>query len=62
MPWFYPFKGYDFPSVDYHGIVTWLNVAETLLEMAFVVAVVSVVTALLLSFFSWVRKSQAGRG
>jgi F0F1-type ATP synthase assembly protein I len=56
MPWFYPFKGYDFPNVDYHGIVTWYNVAETLLEMAFVVIVVSVVVFLVLSFSSWAGK------
>jgi F0F1-type ATP synthase assembly protein I len=55
MPWFYPFKRYDFPNVDYHGIVTWYNVAETLLEMAFVVIVVSMVVFLILSFSSWVR-------
>jgi F0F1-type ATP synthase assembly protein I len=56
MPWFYPFKRYDFPNVDYHGIVTWYNVAETLLEMAFVVIVVSVVVFLVLSFSSWAGK------
>lgn len=56
MPWFYPFKRYDFPNVDYHGIVTWYNVAETLLEMAFVVIAVSVVVFLMLSFSSWAGK------
>ena len=39
--------------MDYHGIVTWYNVAETLLEMASVVIVVSVVVFLILSFSSW---------
>ena len=56
MPWFYPFKSYDFPNVDYHGIVTWYNVAETLLEMALVVIVVSVAVFLILSFSSWAGK------
>jgi membrane-bound metal-dependent hydrolase YbcI (DUF457 family) len=56
MPWFYPFKGYDFPNVDYHGIVTWYNVAGTLVEMAFVVIVVAFVVFLVLSFSSWVGK------
>ena len=55
VPWFYPFKSYDFPSVDFHGIVTWYNVIETLVEMAFVVIVVSLVVSLILSFPSWVR-------
>ena len=61
MPWFYPFKRYDFPNVDYHGIVTWYNVAETLLEMAFVVIVVSVVVFLILSFSSWAGMSCKSR-
>ena len=56
MPWFYPFKRYDFPNVDYHGIVTWYNVAETLLEMALVVIAVSVVVFLILSCSSWAGK------
>jgi membrane-bound metal-dependent hydrolase YbcI (DUF457 family) len=56
MPWFYPFKRYDFPNVDYHGIVTWYNVAETLLEMVLVVIAVSVVVFLILSFSSWAGK------
>ena len=56
IPWFYPFKGYDLPDVDYHGIVTWYNVAETLLEMALVVIAVSVVVFLILSFSSWAGK------
>jgi len=56
LPWFYPFKGYDFPTVDYHGIVTFANVVETLVEMAFVVVVVSAVVFLILSFSSWVNK------
>jgi hypothetical protein len=55
MPWFYPFKSYNFPSVDFHGIVTWYNVAYTLLELALVIIVVSVVVSLVLSFHSWVR-------
>lgn len=59
MPWFYPFKSYHFPTVDYHRVVTWYNVAETLLEMAVVVTLVSVVTGLVLSFLSLVRKSEA---
>jgi hypothetical protein len=54
MPWFYPFKSYDFPSVDFHGIVTWYAVAYTLLELAFVIIVVSAVVSLILSFPSWV--------
>jgi len=56
IPWFYPFKGYDFPNVDYHGIVTWYNVAGTLVEMAFVVIVVAFVVFLVLSFSSWAGK------
>ena len=56
IPWFYPFKGYDFPNVGYHGIVTWYNVAGTLAEMAFVVIVVAFVVFLVLSFSSWAGK------
>jgi hypothetical protein len=56
IPWFYPFKGYDFPTVDYREIVTFANVVETLVEMAFVVVVVSVAVLVILSFSSWVNK------
>jgi hypothetical protein len=42
VPWFYPLKTYDFPSVDWHGILTLRNLAWTLLEMAGVAIVVSV--------------------
>jgi hypothetical protein len=49
MPWFYPFKSYDFPSVDFHGIVTWYVVAFTLIELAFAIIVVSAVVSVSLS-------------
>ena len=55
VPWFYPFKSYDFPTVDFHGIVTWYAVAFTLVELAFVVIVVSTATSIILGFPSWVR-------
>ena len=51
-PWFYPFKHYDFPSVDFREVVTLANVIETLAEMASVVLVVF----LILTLFSWLRK------
>ena len=56
IAWFFPFKEYDFPNENYHGIVTWQNVAETLLEMAFVVIAVSVILFLIHGFFSLARK------
>lgn len=64
IPWFYPFKGYDFPSEDYHGIVTWRNVAGLFLEMAFVVIMVAVVVSLILGLSSWVkeRRNPKARG
>jgi hypothetical protein len=55
IPWFYPFKRYDFPSVDYHGIVTWRNVAGTMLEMVLVVILVALVVFLAISVSSWLR-------
>jgi F0F1-type ATP synthase assembly protein I len=55
IPWFYPFKRYNFPNVDYHGIVTWRNVAGTLLEMVCMVILVALVVFLVLSLSSWFR-------
>ncbi|MDM7998542.1 MAG: hypothetical protein QUS33_00710, partial [Dehalococcoidia bacterium] len=37
VPWLYPFKSYDFPTVDWHGILTLRNLAQTMLEMALLV-------------------------
>ncbi len=55
VPWFYPFKDYNFPSVDYHGIITWYAVMFTLLELAVVLAFVCAGVSLILILGSWVR-------
>jgi hypothetical protein len=52
IPWFYPFKGYEFPTVDFHHIVTLPNVIETLAEMVLVVLVVFLALSLVL----WLRQ------
>lgn len=64
VPWFYPFKGYNFPSVDYHGIITWYAVVFTLLELVVVLAFVSAGVSLILALGSWVRgrRHPEGRG
>lgn len=61
MPWFFPFKSYNFPEMDYHGIVTWYNVAATLLEMVVIVILVAFVVFLVLSLSSWL-KGRRNRG
>jgi len=58
VPWFYPFKGYDFQEVDYREVVTWHNVAGLLLELALVLIVVAVAVFLVLALSSWLK----GRG
>jgi hypothetical protein len=55
MPWFYPFKSYNFPSFDFHQTLTWFGVAATLVELAVVIIVVSVGTSVVLNFSSWVK-------
>jgi hypothetical protein len=61
VPWFYPFKTYDFPNVDWHGVLTWRCLAETLLQGAVVAIVVSVAVLLILSLSSWVRRRRTPR-
>lgn len=56
VPWFYPFKTYDFPSEDWHGILTLRNLSWTLFEMALVAIVVSVAVLLISTLSSWVRE------
>jgi hypothetical protein len=55
IPWFYPFKTYDFPSSDWHEVLTLRCLAETLLQGAVVAIVVSAAVLLILSLSSWVR-------
>lgn len=55
VPWFYPFKDYNFPSVDYHGVITWYAVVFTVLELAVVLAFVSAGVSLILILGSWIR-------
>jgi hypothetical protein len=55
VPWFYPFKTYDFPTVDWHGVLTLRNLALTLLEMVVVAIVVSAAVLIIYSLSSWVR-------
>ena len=56
VPWFYPFKSYDFPSVDlpwdHHLVRRSLHAARAGLLCSIVV---SAVVSLILSFASWVR-------
>jgi hypothetical protein len=61
VPWFYPFKTYDFPTNDWHDVLTWRCLAITLLEMAVVAIVVSAALLLILSFSSWVRERRTRR-
>ena len=61
MPWFYPFKQYDWPTVDYHGVVTWFPIVWTFLEMAVVVCLVSLGVAAVMGFLSRVRKRHSVR-
>ena len=61
VPWFYPFKTYDFPNVDWHGVLTWRCLASTLLQGAVVAIVVSVAVLLILSVSSWVRERRTPR-
>ena len=61
VPWFYPFKTYDFPSVDWHRILTLGNLAWTMLEMAVVAIVVSMAVLLIPTLFSWVRGRRIAR-
>jgi hypothetical protein len=61
VPWFYPFKTYDFPSVDWHGVLTLRNLAWALLEMAVVAIVVSVAVLIVLTLSSWVRERRTLR-
>jgi hypothetical protein len=48
VPWFYPFKTYDFGIADWHEVLTWRCLASTLLEMAVVAIVVSVAVLFIL--------------
>ncbi len=59
MPWFYPFKQYDWPTVDYHGVVTWFPIVWTFLEMAVVVCLVSLGVAAVMGFLSSGRKRRS---
>jgi hypothetical protein len=56
VPWFYPFKTYDFPSNDWHGVLTWRCLAETLLQGAIVAIAVSAAVLLILRLSSGVRE------
>ncbi len=56
MPWFYPFKQYRWPRVDYHGIVTWYNILGTLVEMVVVVVLVSMAVAAVMGFLARARE------
>ncbi len=56
VPWLFPFKSYDFPTVDYHGVVTWYAVVFTLLELAATIVAVSAMVSLMPSVPSWVRR------
>jgi hypothetical protein len=61
VPWFYPFKTYDFPTVDWHGILTLSNLAWTLLEMAIVATAVSAALLITSSLASWFRERRSAR-
>ena len=61
VPWLYPFKTYDFPSVGWHGILTLHNLAWTLLEMAGVAIVVSVAVLLISTISSRVGEQRMAR-
>ena len=61
VPWFYPFKTYDFPRVDWHGILTLHNLVWTLLEMAGLAIVVSVAVLLISTLSSRVREQRMAR-
>ncbi|MDM7999996.1 MAG: hypothetical protein QUS33_08350, partial [Dehalococcoidia bacterium] len=56
VPWLYPFKSYDFPTVDWHGILTLRNLAQTMLEMALLVLAVSAAIILIPALRAWVRR------
>ena len=56
VPWFYPFKTYDFPTEDWHGVLTLRNLAWTLFETVVVAIVVSTAVLFILSLSSWVRQ------
>jgi hypothetical protein len=55
VPWFYPFKRYDFATSDWRDVLTLECLAYTLLQMALVAIVVSVAVLIILSLYSWVR-------
>jgi hypothetical protein len=57
----YPFKTYDFPNVDWHGVLTLPKLASTLLQMAVAAIVVSVAVLLILTLSSWVRGRRTPR-
>lgn len=62
MPWFFPFKQYDWPTWDYHRVVTWYNILFTLVEMAVVVVLVSLTVAAVMSFWSRIRNGRSRTG
>lgn len=62
MPWFFPFKHYDWPTWDYHRVVTWYTILLTLVEMAVVVVLVSASVAAVMRFRSRIRNRGPGCG
>jgi hypothetical protein len=55
VPWYFPFKSYDFPAVDYHTVITWRCLAATFLQMAVVAIAAAIVVFLVLGLSSWVK-------
>jgi hypothetical protein len=56
VPWFYPFKSYDFPNSDWHEVLTLGCLAETLMQMALAAIAISVAAFLILALYSWIRE------
>lgn len=61
VPWLYPFKTYDFPSVDWHGILTLSNLAWTLFEMAIVAIAISAALLITSRLASRLRERRTAR-
>jgi len=55
VPWFYPFKTYDFATSNWRDVLTLECLGYTLLQMALVAIVVSTAVVIVLSLYSWVR-------
>lgn len=60
MPWFFPFKQYDWPTWDYHRVITWYNILFTVVEMVVVVVLISMVVAAVMGILSRRRTQPPG--